>query len=764
MLNYFSSIRIRLLLLVTLALIPVLGLMLYNFQEEKKQAIIEKKDNALHFARLAAKDQDFLFEGARQLLSVLAKLPSIENLDPKECNQFLADLLTHFPIYENLGVVNQNGDLICSALPITQNLNFGDRSWFHLAIQTRSFVSGEYIIARISQRPILTNALPVFDQMDKLSSVLFAGIDLNWIDKFVADANLPKGSTLSVIDQNGIILTHYPDAELWRGKSLSPTDMEVLDLQGEGVYEGEGLDGVSRLFGFTKLCCMPWSSIYVKIGIPMEIALVDAKKSLYLNLSIFVIVILLSFIISREGANLFILRPLNSILKTIKRFDSGDYSARVGRTSGGSELDSVAHSFDEMAATVESRDIERDHTEEILRLQTARAQSVSTIAARLNSHLDIQHVLDIVCGEITQALQIVAASVSLFNDSSNNLYCVSHCGLPEDFCEVIESLCLNDFIPKFQLGEEIIITCNQTTSQLNSSSYLHDLGVSAITCNPLVHEAILIGILCVFTQNDNFSLGENELSFLRAVSDQSAQAIVNARLYRTIQKEQQSRAALLEKTISAQEDERMRIARELHDQTSQDLTTLMLNLDTCGLSLTSSDPMPKEYLANAKSILNSVLSNIHQLINDLRPALLDELGLASAIQWYGDKRLKNKNILFIFHCDQTETRLPPSIEITLFRISQEAITNILKHAKATNVKINLNVASQNVNLTIEDDGIGFQKSADISDQTLSGGLGLSGIQERISTLGGELDIISKPGEGTLIKVKVPLQKGDHVIV
>jgi len=758
MLSFFSSIRIRLLLLVALAWLPVLGFMLYSYQEQKQQAIIEGQESALHMAQMAAKDQDYLFEGARQLLVVMAQLPSVRNRDAEGCSQFLADLLEQFPVYENLGAVDSNGDLFCSAIPLTQKVHLADRDWFLRAIQTRSFVTGDYIIARVSGRPTLTNAFPVFDETDLLSIVVFAGIDLNWLDKFVTEAQLPEGSTLIVVDQSGTILTRYPDAEKWRGQSLPPSVFQQLLTQGQGVADHVGLDGVSRLYGFTRLCCTPWNSIYVQVGIPKEVVLAEANRSLVRNLSIFGLVILLSFAVARGGATLFIMRPLRALLNTIKRFNGGDFSVRVGRTSGGSELDQVAGALDQMASAVEVREAERNRTEEMLRVLSARAQALATTAARLNTHLDLQHVLDIVCQETTRSLLVSIAIVSLYDDTLDTLSCVSNCGLPEDFCDGVEALGLNAFLPQLKLGEAIFISRIQALSALHNTAWLDDLKVSAFTCNPLVHEGKLVGTLCVFIQDEERCFTDEEFTFLRAVSDQAAQAIVNARLYQALQEEQLSRAALLEKTISAQEDERKRIARELHDQTSQDLAALMLSLDTCALSLTAKGPGTEQHLLTAKALVGTILTNIHHLINDLRPSLLDDLGLASAILWYGEQRLKPMDIALDFQCNRMEARLPPPVEIALFRITQEALTNIVRHANATSVKVTLDVDDRTVFLAVEDNGVGFQITTVVPEQSDGRGLGLRGMQERVTTLGGELHIRSTPGQGTTIKVKVPLHK------
>jgi len=401
-------------------------------------------------------------------------------------------------------------------------------------------VAGDFIIARVSGRPTLTNAYPVTDERGRVIAVVFAGLDLEWLDKFFSEVDLPEGSTILVSDYKGMILTRYPDPEKWRGQFLSASSLRTLLSKSEGVTEEVGVDGVPRLYGFTKLCCLPQGNVYVRVGIPKAITLAEVRRILLRNLSMFGVVIMLCYAIASGSADLLILRQLRVMLNVIRHYETGDFSARVELASRNGELGQIAHALDQMAATIESREIERNRYEDTLR------------------------------------------------------------------------------------------------------------------------------------------------------------------------QEQLARAALLEKMISTQEEERKRIARELHDQTSQDLAALKLSLDACVLGLSVDKQRSEQHLQTALSITGSILANIRDLINDLRPSLLDDLGLASAISWYGEQRLKPKEIVLEFSCNRMDARLSPSLEIALFRTIQEALTNIIKHADATKVKVTLDMSDLNLLLKVEDNGKGFE--------------------------------------------------------
>jgi signal transduction histidine kinase len=751
-----ASLRVRLLLLVLLAVVPMLALVLHSYSQQMQAATAEAQANALRLARLAANDQDRLTEGARQLLVVLAQLPSVQNQDAVPCSSFLADLLKEYPLYENLGAANLDGDIFCSAVPSATRTNISDRSVFQLALQTRDFVVGDYIVARITGRPTLSTAYPVLDQAGEPRGVVFAGIDLAWLDSFVAQAQLPAGSSLSVIDSAGIILTRYPDPERWRGTSLPDSLMQPLLAHLELVNEAEGIDGIRRLYGTTSWCCLLAGDVFVRVGIPTAVVYADAQQLLIRNLATLGLASLLVFGAAWGGARLFLLKPLDGLLGAIRRFEAGDTAARIGPTVGSGELGYLAHAFDEMAAALEARESERDRSEAALRLQSARAEALATIAARLNAQLDPQSVFNLMCLETTRALQVSAAAVTLYDEKLDALRIVSHHGLPEDSREQIEAVAWSPCMRQLKAGETVIIRDLRADPEWSDASLFAALDIRSLVNTPMMHEGRLVGTLCVFAGGEVRHFAEGELAFLKALSDQAAQAIANARLYETLQQEQRARAKLLDKTITAQEDERKRIARELHDQTSQDLAALMLSLDTCALGLATGRPGLEQHLQTAKSIAETMLANIHRMINDLRPSLLDDLGLAEAIAWYAERRLQPMGITLEFQCDQMEARLPPSLETALFRITQEALTNVVRHADASRVHVTLRVHDHTAFLTVEDDGRGFQEPVTTGAGAEGQGLGLRGMGERVTTLGGDMRVESEPGRGTAITVTVPV--------
>jgi signal transduction histidine kinase len=214
------------------------------------------------------------------------------------------------------------------------------------------------------------------------------------------------------------------------------------------------------------------------------------------------------------------------------------------------------------------------------------------------------------------------------------------------------------------------------------------------------------------------------------------------------------RVELLKKVIRAQEDERRRLARELHDETCQTVTALGVRLAM--VSQSTDDPAARAEIDETRQLAARAEEEIRRLMHDLRPSVLDDLGLVSAIQWYAERQLGVHGIALRCELGTLPHRLAPEVETALFRVTQEAITNITKHARAERVLIQLGVDGDRLRVEIEDDGIGFDPADVTPSPTDARGLGLLGMRERVELLGGTLRIDAAPGLGTDLTIEVPL--------
>lgn len=244
--------------------------------------------------------------------------------------------------------------------------------------------------------------------------------------------------------------------------------------------------------------------------------------------------------------------------------------------------------------------------------------------------------------------------------------------------------------------------------------------------------------------------------FLRSFEVETQRQISELRDARLLeaQRKEALRGEYLRQVVSAQEAERQRIARELHDETGQALTALGLGLRGVSSSVRNDTEKAASNLRQLEGLAVQSLDELRRLISDLRPSHLDDLGLAAAIRWYtGEIQQRSGITIDLDIPPDEECNLPSIISTTLFRIAQEALTNIVKHAKADSAWVRLSRDEETVWLEIEDNGVGFH-AVDQFSQGHSA-WGLLGMEERASLLGGKCTFYSKPGDGTLISVTVP---------
>ena len=227
-------------------------------------------------------------------------------------------------------------------------------------------------------------------------------------------------------------------------------------------------------------------------------------------------------------------------------------------------------------------------------------------------------------------------------------------------------------------------------------------------------------------------------------------------LYRELQAREEWRGQLLARVIGAQEEERKRLARELHDETSQTLSALAMRLETAIAAFPGD--LSRQRLVEAKELTVRTLDELHRLIYDLRPSVLDDLGLLSAIRWYAERHLEPLGVTVHWEFSGQERRLQSEVETALFRVVQEAITNIAKYAHAESVLIQCVLKDDAIGIEIEDDGDGFDPANLSAAGETRGGLGLMGMRERVALLGGTIEIDAAPGKGVRIAVTVPLKR------
>jgi signal transduction histidine kinase len=280
--------------------------------------------------------------------------------------------------------------------------------------------------------------------------------------------------------------------------------------------------------------------------------------------------------------------------------------------------------------------------------------------------------------------------------------------------------------------------------------------VRAVLALPLLRDGRVIGALSL-GDDAGRTFDAEDLALVRLFADHAATAFANAQLYSAVQTGQVRLQDLSRQLLEAQEAERRRMAHELHDEAGQLLASVHLALETTIMGL---PPQFRAGFHQVRSQLDAIETQLRRLAHELRPTILDDLGLLPALQALAHGVAARTGLCI--HVDSTLAgRLAPAVETALYRIMQEGLTNITKHAAATHVDLQLWREGACVHGRLHDDGVGFAVEY-VLGQTGPRGLGLLGIQERLEALGGTLQISSAPGQGTTLQITLPAAAPDAI--
>lgn len=435
----------------------------------------------------------------------------------------------------------------------------------------------------------------------------------------------------------------------------------------------------------------------------------------------------------------------------------------------------LRHSIDEIRACnaelerrVEERTAElersRDEQEKSqVRLQKLvhRLSTLNSMAVALNQSLDLETILASALDHTLRLTAMDAGAIYLVDEHTGGLELAAHQGITREVARVAANLGLsaNLCAATAQAVEPLVVEDTSRYARGAKAALLAEK-MRCMVRVPFKSTGGLLGTMCLGSGSlRTFSDGKMEL--LTSVGNQIAAAVQNARLYEELQRKERMRGELLQKVITAQEDERKRMARELHDQTSQALAALAVAVGTAAAQAAEGVDVSGS-LARMRALAVDTLEEVHRLIFDLRPTLLDDLGLMAAMRWYAETRLGEAGVKVRVELAGEERRLAPQVETALYRVVQEAVNNVANHSGAQNFTLTFVLKADSVTILMVDDGWGFDMAELARSRDRKRGLGLMGMKERVELLGGTFAIYSELGGGTKITVEVPLAEQENV--
>lgn len=441
-----------------------------------------------------------------------------------------------------------------------------------------------------------------------------------------------------------------------------------------------------------------------------------------------------------------LMRPVVELVGVARAVGHGDLSARAGRHSD-DEIGELALAFNAM-----SENLARSQADVLCRLRELEALNATATAISGSSGLD-----DLLEASIRKVLEIlpVRAGWVFLDGGSGPLRLAAQVGLPP-------GLGLEIRTPGAVCAEMLtearpMVIDNVSDRCPCSRPPMAMAGLACHVCVPLIAGERVVGLLNLADDRGRVFTSE-ELRLLGSIGRQVGVAVENARLWDEVKRKEALRGQLLSQVIGAQEAERKRIARELHDEAGQSLTALLLGLRTLDQDPALSDSS-RHHLADLRTLAKDLFDDLHRLAVELRPDALDHLGLVGAVESCLRDFGARAGLTIDFHASGVDgLRVPGDVEIAIYRIAQEALGNVVRHAAASRVDVLLERRNDALILIVEDDGRGFDVDRALHPAPLDDErrLGLFGVQERAALLNGRVTIESEHGRGTTLFVEIPL--------
>lgn len=534
-----------------------------------------------------------------------------------------------------------------------------------------------------------------------------------------------------------------------------PSDLIIVNpVQGEQPYRVQQLTSDEGLMTDVAVPILSGRAGVARVGLShyrLEASVSAATWSLLgITVTALVVGLGVAFVLTR-----ILTRPVRELVDVARTVGGGDLSAKA-RQYMDDEIGELAAAFNSM-----TDDLAHSRADLLRRMRDLG--TLNATAVTISAGQNLSDILRAALDKVIEVMSLSAGWIFLTDDEREPpLRLVVQSGLStafaaeEDARELGRCVCAR----VFHDGCPLIVRDIRRECPRLSPAVIAAEGLTCHASIPLIAHDRILGVLNVASARAREFTPE-EIILLDAVGRQLGVAVENARLWEEVKRKESLRGQLLSQVIAAQEAERKRIARELHDEAGQLLTTLLVRLRTLEQTPTLTGPT-RQSVADLKELGKHIYDEIHRLAVELRPSVLDQLALVGAVESFVREFGQRIGLKADFEASGLDgVRLPSEVEIAIYRVIQEALANVAKHASASRVGVMLEKREGALIAVIEDDGQGFDVEAAL--YTLNPDrpqLGLFGMQERTALLGGRLTIESAHGKGTTVFVELPLANVD----
>ncbi len=677
----------------------------------------------------------------------------------------LSDLFSRLSVYAHrIHFIDDTGEVIWS------RPGGGNTDGFHVsmypsiieALQTGEIVVSGLVLSPDTEIPVVLITAPVDGGHQSPSRALIVAIDIvkSSIGGFVQPIRLGQTGYTEVVDQNGIVVVRTDP-----GPTLAP--FEKSDHSGrfaELIAAGKPTRGLCHtchepiqkverrdVLAFVPVSAAKWGVVIRQSEEEALFPVYELRRNLFLSGAGLVLAILLSVVIVTHSLT----NRLRSLSIASQHIADGDLGTPI-QMKGNDEVSDLAQTFDNMRAKLK---LSHDDLEQ----RTKELSSLLSVSEILTTLSDLSNIGNAVTNALNKTLEILKRnswSILLW-DEEKQMLCYWEESKPvedkakQDCCRLGEGISGR----AAELNRTIVLKDISRDARVSGADLSLGKGVRAFASTPLRSKEKLLGVLNI-ASSDTRKFSREDVHFLEGVARQVAIALENARLHQEVQYKEEIRGELLNELLSIQEEERKRIAQELHDETSQVLASLNARLEAASKLLPTDATEVKELIRNAQAQSITLLEDIHKLIYELRPTLLDDLGLVAATRWLLENTLEASGINVNFQSAGRKKRLSPPLETALFRVIQEASSNIIKHSESKNVFVIITFKRNSVVVSVSDDGKGFNVADALAAKDRPRGLGLLGMKERVERFQGKFAVKSGHGRGTEVYIDIPTNTGD----
>jgi PAS domain S-box-containing protein len=666
-------------------------------------------------------------DGTRTVFADLVPLREMRR--PDNCAQMYGALKLAYerlaPEAINIGLSDAQGDIYCAVSPVQGALNIADQPHFQEAVETLDFSLGAYALNPLNGAPQLDVAYPVLSFDGQLQTVIFVTFDLGWLDGWQDGVDLPSGAALTLIAPDGAVLQRYLDGKPLSGIGSAQAAAWFAPLQdGQSVVEAPDLDGIRRLHTLVPLGQGSQTAAYLHLGYPVEELYARISAALRWKLASLGLTLLAAMFIAWWGSEALFLKPLSSLMRVVGQVQTGDFGARAAAGYGLGELTLLAQSFNRMADALQQRENARQEAQSELQESEERFRAVLENAAVGMAVMTLDR----------RILQINQAATRLTGYSAEEMYNLNPSLLAVEEDRYID----RDLFIELMEGTRDQYTVEKRYLRKDGGLFWGRVNFSAVRgadSKPLY----TIGMIEDITEEKRAAekLAAQEAGYRRMLEQRIAERTEELNKANELLQQKAAQDA-----VSA---ERSRLARELHDAVTQTLFSATLIADVLPDIWESSISEGRRRLAELHQLTRGALAEMRALLVELRPNALVEVPLPVLLRQLTEAITGRARINVQLNVDGGR-KLPADVQVAFYRITQEALNNIVKHSKATQAMVTLRLGDT-IRLTIADNGAGFDPSTVTADH-----LGMKIMRERADAIGAKFSVYSEPGEGAQISV------------